>query len=84
MTDFDLSTLPDDVLSKITQEAIRLGYLPPPDGYDANGQPCWSLDKVGAFYGHSATESRAILERYQQEHPDRQGYVNPRDVHRIN
>ena len=83
MTDFDLSTLPDDVLSKITQEAIRLGYLPPPDGYDSNGKPCWSLDKVGAFYGHSAAESKAILERYQEKHPDRQGYVNPRDVHRI-
>ena len=84
MSDFDLSTLPDDVLSKITQEAIRLGYLPPPDGYDSNGKPCWSLDKIGAFYAHSAAESKAILERYQEKHPDRQGYVNPRDVHRIN
>ena len=81
--DFNLDDLPPDVLSKVTQEAIRRGLLPPPDGYDSEGQPVWSLEKMGQFYGHSAQEARAILERYQLDHPDRTGYVDPACVHRI-
>ena len=81
--DFNLDDLPPDVLSQITQGAIQRGFLPPPDGYDAEGQPVWNLEKMGAFYGHSPAEAKAILERYQLEHPDRTGYVDPSGVHRI-
>lgn len=31
-----------------------------------------------------AKEARAILERYQLDHPDRTGYVDPSSVHRVN
>ena len=46
----DYQALPPDVLSKITLEGIKQGYLPAPDGYDSDGSPLWSLDLLCKFF----------------------------------
>ncbi len=75
--------LPPEILSEITQRGIAEGMLPKPDGYDSEGKPTWLLATMAAWFGHSPKEAREILERYQLEHPDRTGYVDPSSVHRI-
>jgi hypothetical protein len=84
MADFDLADLPPEILTQVTQEAIRRGFMPKPDGYDDAGEPLWSLDAVAAFYGHTPAEGRALLADFQIDNPDRTGYVDPASVHRIN
>ena len=81
---FDMEDLPPEILTEVTQEAIRRGLMPPPDGYDDDGEPLWSLDAVAAFYGHTPAEGRALLADFQIDNPDRTGYADPSCVHRIN
>lgn len=80
----NIEDLPSEVLSQVTQEAIKRGLMPPPDGYDDDGQPLWSLEAVAAFYGHTPDEGKALLDKFNLDHPEQSGYIDPCKVNRIN
>lgn len=78
----DWQSLPPDVLSKITLEGIKQGYLPAPDGYDSDGSPLWSLDLLCRFFDQTKEEA---LETIREVDATRNGssLVDPTTVHRI-
>ncbi len=77
----DYQALPPDVLSKITLEGIKQGYLPAPDGYDSDGSPLWSLDLLCRFFDQTKEEALEVI----REVDEKRGcsLVDSSTVHRI-
>lgn len=59
---------PDSLKSEIMDKAVQEGRLPPPVGFDANGERLWRLEDVAAHFGLSEEEAKASLREFQEEH----------------
>ena len=78
----NFDSLPVEVVSEITRRAIAEGKLPKPDGYDATGKPTWLLSTMAAWFGHSESEARELIEGIGQERGINP-FIDPATIHRI-
>jgi len=78
----NLNDLPAEVLSEVTQRAITEGMLPKPDGFDSSGRPTWLLSTMAAWFGHSESEAREILEGIGEDRGINP-FIDPATIHRI-
>ena len=74
--------LSPEIQHQVTARGIAEGMLPKPDGYDSDGRPTWLLSTMAAWFGHSESEAREILEGIGQERGINP-FVDPRTIHRI-
>lgn len=77
-----LAAAPDSLKSHIMDLAVKEGRLPPPVGFDQNGEKLWRLEDVAAHLGMDAEEAKLYLAEFQEEH-GMAGTVDPTSIRRI-
>lgn len=75
--------LPPEVLTEITNQAIKDGLMPKPSGYDSAGNPLWRLEDVARHMGLSEKEHAEMIEKFELEHGEFRR-LDPSGIHRIN
>lgn len=70
LCDLALQCAPDEVMAGIMTDAVREGLLPPPMGFDAQGERLWDLRTIAAHFGLSEAEARKSLDAFRLEHGD--------------
>lgn len=78
-----IDNLPPEVLRQITLKAIKEGRMPPPDGYDDNDEPLWTMETIAAFYGLNEDEAQRSIADFELNHGKPLPRVNGA-IHRVN
>ena len=82
LSDLALQNAPDWLMTKIMDDAVREGMLPPPMGIDQSGERVWKLEDVARHFGLSEAEAKTSLEKFQLEQGD-VATINPASIHRM-
>lgn len=82
LSDMALQCAPDWLMTKIMDDAVREGWLPPPMGIDAKGERIWRLEDIARHFGLSEAEAKRSLEDFKLEHGD-VATINPASIHRM-
>jgi hypothetical protein len=64
---FVVQTAPMNLRRRLARAAYEQGIFPPPDGYDAKGNPARSIQTMADFWGVSEIEAMAIIRALAEE-----------------